>query len=174
MIRGGFCTARRKRRSKPPTRRRSEFGVNPRRVDPLKRTSRIQQSSGAVAQLGERRVRNAEVRGSIPLGSNFILRLVPRIKNTSQILGILSRAQGARGGVRTLIVRQGLRRIMQSGGHLQVGECDWWLGTCPCASPCGLTLLAAFLQGLNVALRRCALLMRNVIFHGVHLEKVPW
>jgi hypothetical protein len=32
----------------------------------------LTQSRGAVAQLGERRVRNAEVRGSIPLGStNF-------------------------------------------------------------------------------------------------------
>ena len=28
---------------------------------------------GAVAQLGERRVRNAEVRGSIPLGSTKVL-----------------------------------------------------------------------------------------------------
>lgn len=31
---------------------------------------------GAVAQLGERRVRNAKVRGSIPLGSTIIPRLL--------------------------------------------------------------------------------------------------
>ena len=29
----------------------------------------LRKSSGPIAQLGERRVRNAEVRGSIPLGS---------------------------------------------------------------------------------------------------------
>ena len=31
---------------------------------------------GAVAQLGERRVRNAKVRGSIPLGSTILFRQV--------------------------------------------------------------------------------------------------
>jgi integrase len=39
------------------------------RVDAPSNPRKIQQSLGAVAQLGERSVRNAEVRGSIPLGS---------------------------------------------------------------------------------------------------------
>src|SRR5437879_5306113 len=36
---------------------------------------KIHKSLGAVAQLGERSVRNAEVRGSIPLGSNHFPRV---------------------------------------------------------------------------------------------------
>ena len=44
-------------------------------------------TAGAVAQLGERRVRNAKVRGSIPLGSTNAYRQKPK-PDQSVVLGV--------------------------------------------------------------------------------------
>ena len=47
--------------------------------------------AGAVAQMGERSVRNAEVRGSIPLGSTFtiatIAQLVEHVTRNDGVVG---------------------------------------------------------------------------------------
>ena len=67
------------------------------RCDPGKPRARlVVRSSGRLAQLGERRVRNAEVVGSTPICSTNPLVRVPRVFGTSgvvrSILGVAVRA----------------------------------------------------------------------------------
>src|SRR5205823_3848659 len=51
---------------------------------PRRSTWPVETRDGAVAQLGERRVRNAKVRGSIPLGSTILLKQIYQLRATAK------------------------------------------------------------------------------------------
>ena len=50
---------------------------------------RAQGTQGAVAQLGERSVRNAEVRGSIPLGSTPVATIAQLVEHVTRNDGVV-------------------------------------------------------------------------------------